>query len=238
MEYIFIATGGSGSSYFVKCLNKKYKIDSKPDTYFVKKGQPFTKKKNNYHQLLGSDGIDSFPELNAIKGFASRTDFQMNSSKTISANLKDYIDSLKADPIKTAIFNSMPKFNFFVKNGISNLVCLVRHPLHAYLSFTKKNRHFNLIEKTGGVNSKKSIDYYVDAWNSIVSQHLGLVNKGSICLRYEFFNDDLSSTSLPKKIFDGWDGSYRNKGLTSENEKYLRSQVEENYFRIYSEWDI
>lgn len=238
MRYIFIATGGSGSSYLVKCLNSRYHIDSKPDTYFVLKGQPFTKKKKNFHQIIGDKGIETFPEKQAVVGFVGRTDFQMDENKTIAYNMENYIDVVKKDPNRTAIFNALSKFNFFVEYNISDLVCLVRHPMHAYLSFTKKERHFNLVENTGGVNSKKSIDYYTDAWNRNVKQYLLLVDNGSVCLRYEFMKEDILKTSMSKELFSGWDSSNRNNGLTSENEKYLMSKVEDNYFKIYDNWEV
>lgn len=238
MKYIFIAVGGSGSSYLVKCLDRIYNIDSKPDTYFVIQGQPFTKKRKNFHQMVGDKGLESFPEKQSMLGFLGRTDFQMDENKTIACNMKNYIDAIKEDVKRTAIFNSMPKFNFFVEYNICDLVCLVRHPMHAYLSFTKKDRHFNLVKNTGGVNSKKSIDYYTGAWNNNVSQHLGLIDRGSVCLRYEFFKEDLLKTSLPKEIFKGWNSSNRNSGLTLDSEKYLRSKVEDNYFKIYDRWEL
>jgi len=231
-------TGGSGSSYFVKCLNKRYHVDSKPDTYFVPKGSPFTKKKKNFHQIVGKDGCESMPGHQSIVGFMGRTDFQMDESKTIACNMKEYIDEVKKDPNRTVVFNAMAKFDFFVKYEISDLVLLTRHPMHAYLSFTKKERHFNLVEKTGGVNSKRSIDYYANAWNTNMEQYLSLIDKGSISLRYEYFKEDLKKSLLPFDLFDGWNSSNRNKGLSKENEMYLKSKVEDNYFKIYSSWRI
>lgn len=62
--------------------------------------------------------------------------------------------------------------NFFSQNNISEVTYLVRHPLHAYVSFAKPERHKAQIDSLGGVESTRAIEYWAYRWNSHVNDYL------------------------------------------------------------------
>jgi len=240
---IFVSVGGSGTTYFVSCLQKKYAVDVKPDTYLVLKNEPISEKKLEnrlkYQRLSRDEGCDVMPTLQLIDGFASRTGFIFDRCKTIKENLLSYIELIKTYEKKIVLFNSLAKFGFFSKNKINDVVYLVRHPLCSYLSFTKIHRHFRLVEPLGGIDSKKSIKYYLNMWRSIVSEYLSTKEYGANIICYEFFHDDAYILGDAKKLFNGWDTTKRNwEGLSRDNLKFFKSLVYDLYNKVYDEWNI
>jgi hypothetical protein len=229
MSFIFIAAGGSGTTYFLQSLCKKYKVDAKPDTYLVKKGEPFSPKKGQYHQAV-SDLYD-YPSSGAIVGFRERSGFKLDSQQTINDNILNYIEHLKQSNRKV-LFNSLYKFAFFRNNAIKGVTALIRHPLHAYLSYAKKKRHQNLINHYGGVNSEEAINFYAHAWNRIVDE-------SSIVLRFEYFYEDISKIEMEKNVFKKWDSTKRNENiLTKKSTKILFDKVKNNYLKHYDTWEV
>lgn len=240
MKYIFTATGGSGTTFFIKCLGKRYRIDSKPDTYFAEKGQPYTQKgRKVVHQFLSSKGFDELPIKTAAEYFFNRTGFKFDLSKTIARNIFSYIEMVKNDKNRTVLFNTCAKFDFFSDNEIEGLVCLIRHPLHAYLSYTKKERHYNLVKEFGGPDTFGGVEYFARSWISNVSEVLKLKEYDSRVLRYEFLKEDAAGIPEIDGLFNEWRGNKKNKNTLSEAvTNRFKEVVLEYYFKIYDEWDL
>ena len=229
MRYIFAGVGGSGTTFVVDGLRKKYLVDSKPDTYFVHKDQPFTKKsKRQQHQLITS--YQDLPSKTAKKSFLGRTDYRMDAKLSIEKNLVQYIKSVQDNPKKTALFNAAYKFDFFTRNSISDYVAVTRHPITAYLSFASSKRHLNLLNYFGGADKEESMRYYAFAWNKVVDQARELSN--SHILRYEFLDVDTEKIGL-SWICKKWKPSKRQVNISGL--KYLYSLVEDNYKYVYED---
>lgn len=234
MKYIFTSVGGSGSSALMDLLNKHYQVDSKPDTFFVEKGQPYTEK-GGIHQILGDYGLQEYPRKETAQAFEERTSYAMDTNNTIENNLLYYLTNIKLNRKRTVLFNSLYKFNFFSRNDISNVVCLTRHPVCAYLSYVKPERHKNLIKGYGGPEAKESIHYFARNWKANVEEALRLTDNDSHILRYEYLAEDVPNDLL--FLADDWNPnfSYRkyiNKYI--DNEMFL--QTKDVYFEVYNKW--
>ncbi|MFW6130170.1 MAG: hypothetical protein ACOC56_03225, partial [Atribacterota bacterium] len=200
-------------------------------------GQPYTPKKNQPHQIVKH--LSDTPSKKAANGFYKRTGFRLNRSKSIENNMLRYSSYIKKNDKKTVIFNSLARFAFFSRNKVTGLVCLTRHPLHAYLSFSKKNRHFSLIEKLGGINNKRAITYYSNMWNYNIDEYLSLTKWGSKIIRFEHFREDICFVPQLKFMIKKWRGDRRNKNiLSNEATDLLKKKTQGNFYRIYSQWDM
>lgn len=235
MKYIFAGIGGCGSSHAIRSLELKFKVHSKPDTYFVQEGEPYTRKKGNPHQLLTSSGLAAQPTAAATAAFKKRTKYSFDCSMSIEKNLEMYIKFIHSSPKLTVFFNSIPKMSFFSKHNISNVVFLVRHPLDAYISFTKPNRHLNLVEGAG-INSTESIDYYINSWSSVVRESLAAPE--SVLLRHEFFNADVKKCPNLAFLKTNWKRSTNVDVLSTSASQYLKDSVSELYSQIYPQWKL
>lgn len=232
MDKIFIGTGGSGTTKFIKSIERKFSVDSKPDTFFVESGSPITPKGDS-HQML-EIGLSENPSKNAAHAFYKRTGFKMNREESIEDNIIDYIGVLKEDDIRTVFFNSVAKMSFFSRNNIMGLCCLTRHPLHSYISYTKKERHANLVKKFGGRDTKGAIEYFANSWIANISECLSLDH--SVIIRYEHLLEDINKIPEIKDLFDDWDGSRQNHGLPEYLELYLKELVSPYFFKVYEKW--
>ncbi len=232
MKYFFVTVGGSGSTYLLKCLGKKYKVDSKPDTYFIRHDEPFTQRgKKMLHQRLLS--FDEKPKALTCTAFYDRTGYKLLRNLSIDENLVNYLKHLRSKPKKTAIFNAAAKFGFFSRNNTSGFVALIRHPLYAYTSYTKKERHLNLAQDLGGVDTFKAIDYYARSWNAVVSECLRLPDAKVI--RYEFADKD---AKFLKMDFSGWKTNNRSVvKLKKSLQDRLRYAVWDKFSLVYNKWD-
>lgn len=239
MKYIFSSVGGCGSSFLVSQLRKKFIVNSKPDTFFVKKGEPITIKKHmggKKHQRLDENGLDTLPSKKAIRGFFERTGYKMDPLKPIYLNLHQYICCVQNSDKTTVLFNSICKFDFFSRYKIRNLVVLIRHPLHAYLSFVKPERHKNIADLLGGPCSEKSIIYYLNSWEKNVSEYIKMKDYGSKIIRYEFAKQDANKLSGLEWVFEKWESGKRN--YSKEISSIMKPLVPDVFFKVYDLWDI
>lgn len=232
MKYVFSAIGGSGTTFLINALKKSYKVDEKPDTFFVGEGEPHTPKKPPVHQFVRS--LDDKPAKFARRAFRGRTGFAMDKAKTIEANMLDYVRHVQDDPRKTAVFNALAKWQFFSRNGIHNYVCVVRHPLQAFLSFTKEIRHAKLMEQYGGRSTNAAVDYYARGWNSVVSEFVKL-RPHSHYLRYEYLPEDAKSIGLN---FPGWKPHVNKVDIPANLAVRLREKVKDNFDQVYPSWEM
>lgn len=242
MKYIFLTIGGSGSTFFSNSLSNYYNVDSKPDVYFVAPGEKFTSKKGKAkHQLLQRNDLLELATKGSRYGFYQRTGFVFEPQKNINDNIVKYLQELMRDNERTVIFNSIHKTRFFSRNKISNVCCLIRHPLHAYISFSKGKRHANITNQYGGMHRKESMAFYANAWNRVVEEYVELLDFNSIIIRYEHFKKDVCKMGDLKgvnELMKKWKTSKNKNILSKEELDFFKSKVYDNYKKIYDKWDI
>jgi len=220
MHNVFMVIGGSGSCFLIDCLEKAgYKVDARPD--------------NHIHSLNGP------PSCEVVHSFLYRSGFEMDKEKSINDNLLDYIGLLDSDDGRVALFSKIHKFKFFSSNNIKNVIALIRHPLHSYMSFVKPERHFRYAIRGGGISSRITVAGYLMRWNCIINEAMELNAK---IIRYEFFYEDAAKAGIDTSIFDdrgGWDTSKRNESsLTMKTSDFFYEYVKDNYFKLYDKWEI
>lgn len=180
--------------------------------------------------------LDSFPDPSKSKGWRRRTvDHVLDPEKTIEENL---VEAIK-------VINRKRKFKMFLSGWCSikkkfltlnkiNAVCIVRHPLHAYISFFK-NQHPNHSRPYGGFNTAGAVDYWFSMWEPIIED---IMSSGNPIVRYEYFLEDFPECKFKDKL-KKFDSSKRNYGHLSKGlEDRLHKYVENWYFQLYDKWNI
>lgn len=219
MKYIFSAIGGSGSSYLINVLSRRYVVGDKPDTVFS----------NSINGLKVDQGT-----------FEERSNgFKTLPGETLEDLLPRYVTHLRNAPSHTAVFNLAAQRGLFSKLAILGVVFLVRHPLHAYVSWSKPERHKQYVDSFGGVNSMGAVRFYANRWRAVVAECLRLREANILggLVRFEHAHVDASVINDLAWVFDGFDSSKRNFGvLDTEYEEQMRDLVASVYFQIYDSW--
>ncbi|WP_204346659.1 hypothetical protein [Psychroserpens algicola] len=221
MKYIFIAIGGSGSKFLRNKLSSRYLTGNKPDAIF----QPILSKMNIK--------VENFEFYS--KGFKT------SQNDNLELIIPKYVDFLRKDTNRTAVFNYAIEKSVFSKNKIDDVIFQIRHPLHAYLSFGKPERHKNILDYYGGINDKRAIDYYCTRWIFLIKEYLKMKEFGLnvYLLRYEYVESDLTDIPELNWIYKDFDSTKRNDNiLSNSNTNYLRSKVEKYYNKTYTNWEV
>lgn len=241
MKYAFACYGGSGSTWLKRRLERRYTGHYRPETYWLPWYFPQQQKSaTKFDQQLDHRGYAARPSAASIAGFHRRTGYQCDERLTIEQNLLAYCHWMKGRPRKVTMFSRAPMFGFFSRNRdvIRDLICIVRHPVHQYISLTKPKRHFEFVANTGGVNAAASISFWIREWSLFAQDAL---ESGGRIVRYEYAQSNARTLdAAPREIFNKWDSSRRNPGqLLPEFDEQLRAGVWEQYRAIYgSEWVI
>jgi len=246
MKYhFFCSRGGSGSSALNTLIPKSgYGTfhASKPDVSFVPKqyvSKDPTLPEYQDRQVIGDKGYQEYPDESACTTFFKRSDYTLNPLQTIDENLFKYTTYVEQNH-QTVLFNMAPIMNFFSRHSIPNVVFLVRHPLYAYISWTKPQRHLSVVEPFGGINSTGGVTLFTGLWGGLVKEYLLLKEKGlsPALIRYEHAQEDAESIDPDlSDVFSSWHGgSSTRDALTPETEALLKTQVEDVFFQLYETW--
>jgi hypothetical protein len=221
---IFVAIGGSGSEYLCRALRLHYR----PDRAFgIDKG-------DNWQEIT----IYDFPTQKEKEKFAETANgYHIDLGKNIIDNMIDYIDFVERNNIDILLqgFLSRVSGDSLCEKLNYNHICLVRHPLHTYVSLLC-HRHPNMALKfENGIEDIGCIQYFADMWNSVVKDH-------SYFIRYEYAYEDSMNLQLSDrylKVINGLYSSKRNNGVLSiDGENVLKELVKDNFERLYDKWEI
>ncbi|HKP74208.1 MAG TPA: hypothetical protein VJT67_01640 [Longimicrobiaceae bacterium] len=221
MKYVFAAFGGSGSTELIRRLSSRYVVGNKPDAVF------FTQ--------LGAVRIDQGTFAERSRGFSPPP------GATLQQAVTAYCRWLAARPDHTAVFNTAAGEGVFSAAGIPDVVFLLRHPVHAYVSWAKPERHGSLLEQFGGVNSEPGVTWYARRWKLAAREYLRLRAARIPCalVRYEHAERDARSLPELRAIFAGFDGGRRNPGvLRPELEELMFESVRIVYSELYPSWAV
>lgn len=221
VKYIFAAIGGSGSRELIRRLQTRYIVGDKPDRVF------FTQ--------LGSVTVDQGRFEDWSGGFVVTSDCSLTDA------VSQYCRFLRSHRERTAVFNIAAEQGIFSALGIRDVVFLVRHPLHAYVSWAKPERHGGFLTPWGGVNSLEAVTWYAQRWTSTVNEYLRLSEQGLAprLIRFEYAPADAGRTSGLGWLFKGFDCTRRNYGVVTIGlEEDMKHIVSASYEEIYGTWFV
>jgi len=240
--HIFCAYGGSGSTFLIRELGAFERPDMLWQPAF--QGRPLVEWANYRHRmdLLDEQGYDTTNV--SWKQFHPRTDHKcvrlMDPQESIRENMLRFFRWIEGTEYKVFCAH-LAVMNFFSHHDIRNVTYFIRHPLHSYGSFCKEERHLSEVNALGGIESDKAIEFWADRWNKVAEDYLRSVEKklDPVLIRFEFAAQDGRVTPYHNNVLKNVDGSKRNYGILPEHlENRLRSLVEENYFRLYDDWNV
>lgn len=223
MRTIITPMGGTGSSFLAKnlpisCL--------RPDVVFCDRAKGD----------LRVD-LDRYPEkitAGMIKEWSRRSGVDLDKAITVNDNLMEIFRVRKGCLCKKWVLlsGSCSTHQPFLTRNKLKAICLVRHPLHAYVSFFK-HQHPNHAAHWGGFDTPAAVFYWAQLWNNIVKDFMSSGNRIS---RYEFWPEDSGDTLLIAKFVGRWTKDKRNWGeLPKDLEDGLRELVWDNFVKIYGD---
>jgi hypothetical protein len=218
---IYVTSGGMGSSFLINALQKTgCQVHVRPDVAFAT-----------------DQTLEDFPDIKNVAEFHKRSRYTLDTKNTINNNLVSYLHFISERNQITTLGRASRLGPFLTKNSIRNAVCLIRHPLHAYVSFVG-HQHPEAGQSFGSFASENRIKWYAEQWNCMAFDYLSSGNK---ILRYEYMHDDVKEITNPNlpNLLKSWTVGKRNYGvLDQEKEDLLKELTSENFYKIYSDWHI
>lgn len=246
MKFSFVCYGGSGSTWLQKRLARKWHVHLRPETYWLPDYFPQQKKSTTkFDQQLDSRGYANLPTNASTAGFMHRTrpgKYALDQRMSIDTNLVTYWRWMQEQNKQVSLFSRAPMFGFFTRNKgvVKDVIFMVRHPLHQYVSLTKPQRHFEFVQDSGGVNAAASIEFWIKEWTRYANDALNCNALGIV--RYENVKEDSAKlpNSVAREVFAKWDVTRRNNNvLQPEFVEQLREGVREPYKAIYGDdWEL
>ena len=241
--HVFCSRGGCGSTALNRGLVRSgYTTHhaSKPDVCFTR-ADLVAPGADLYapRQLVGAAGYDEHPRKpEAIAEFRRRSDFDLDPRRTIADNLLAFLDHLERRG-RTALFNTAAAFGFFRAHDVARVVFLVRHPLDAYASWTKPERHQEVVQSLGGVDADAAMALFARLWTATAVEYLALRDRGlaPVLIRFESARADVEA-GAPElvPVFDGWDSTRRSRdGLSARVHDRLLPLVAEPLSHLYTD---
>lgn len=233
-EYrIIIISAGHGSTFLIRKLHAHSRVDVvfDPLSKYAIRGLV-----DNANLKISDKPLETHRAffLKRTRGWA-----RLDLTKSIEENMVNYLKAINnSETERTTLTGSISRINpFFSKHKFEGILAVVRHPLHAMVSYCL-HQHPERGEMFGGINSKLCVDFYAKNWNILTTD---LMAGGIKIIRYEYAEEDskgLGDEEL-ELIFKNWKSYKRNYGILKPDiEAYLKRLVENNYFRIYEKWKI
>jgi hypothetical protein len=239
--------GGSGSTYLINELNNfDYAVQGRedylfvPDIYLVKKDTVVDD--SSISQIINNGDYSVKIKVSSIRSFYNRINRTVPKyDVSVSDVVLEYIRELRHAKKATAVFCYLAMAGFFSKYMVKDVIYLIRHPLHAYVSLAG-HQHPHLSATFGGLNTKEAVEWYANVWNSVTSEYLKCRRLGlnHHVLRYCFCKSDSRRLPINSRIFNNLKHSKRNAGVLSvKYENLLHKLTERNYNNIYGDyWGI
>ncbi|HZW09981.1 MAG TPA: hypothetical protein VFF69_08765 [Phycisphaerales bacterium] len=189
MGRIFVGHGGGGSAAMIQRLRASGALcHCRPDVALLPADTPrLGTSARDGMQVLSAAGYRDRPAPASADLFAKRSGgYRFDPAHSIHDNLAAYLCTVAAGEAHVWLCRA-PCFGFLTSAGVTGAVCLVRHPLHQYLSFTQPYRHADWAEAFGGRASEGAIRYFAAAWCAFTADCLGCAGR---IIRYEHARAD------------------------------------------------
>jgi hypothetical protein len=225
VRYLFASTGGSGSTYLIRALSRRFRVGDRPDTVFRM----------------------DYPELREATVPADRSMFEqlahgyrISPEATLEEVLPRYVKHLRRRFWRTAVFNTAAELGLFSELEIPGVVFLVRHPLHALASWAKPERHGALVDGLGGVADERALRHFARRWNAVAAEirRLDRLELLGGVVRFEHAAADARPLGLGW-AFSGLDSSRRGGDTLGPGvETRLHELVRDEYEALYPDWAV
>lgn len=238
MGTTFIGHGGCGSAAMILRLWESGRAcHGRPDVAFFPGDTPeLTKSAREGMQILSARGFEDRPTPEAAALFAERAaGYRVDTGASIFDNMAAYLDHVEQHEAHTWLCRA-PMFGLLERLPRQRAVCLLRHPLHQYLSFTQHYRHADWTQPFGGRFSPDAIRYFARSWNMFTTDCL---ESGSTIVRYEFAQAEAAGDEFLAWLFEPLLSTKRYDGLMPvEVERLLCELTEAVWRRMYREWEL
>jgi hypothetical protein len=238
MGRTFIGHGGCGSAAMIRRLwDSGTTCHGRPDVAFYPEDTPtLSRSAREGLQVLTEQGYNDRPTRAAAVLFAQRSDgYRFDTGVSIFQNMDDYFGFIGAHTGHTWLCRA-PCFGLLKKHPQHHAVCLLRHPLHQYLSFTQHYRHADWTHQFGGRFSASAVTYFAQSWNLFTADCL---DGNSTIIRYEYAQADADHDEFLAWLVEPLFSSKRYDNLMpAAIEQLLCELTEPVWRRLYSEWTL
>lgn len=204
IRVITVPHGGHGTVFMSKRIN----LCVRPDTVFGE-----------------NIDIESYPTPDKDILYYKRCGQHLRLDWTIEKNL---VELFSCGRVVLLSGRHSIKLPFLTRNKLKAL-CIVRNPINAYVSYTKR-QHPEHVRRFGGYQTKEAINWWCDLWNHIVSD---FVTSGNNIYWFEKMPETLPSPY--KEWLDRWDkdkGEYSHKELPLELIRLLIANIKGTLYNV------
>lgn len=234
--------GGSGSTYlrrrivvsWMAVYGTTLEVSLRPDTAWI--SEPALRHMTPSRQWI--EGLYDLATTESCDRFKAQSGWRPKPYRSIDGNLADYLIWL-ARKARGAMFAVAHAHGFFSDHRVHGVIFLVRHPLHAYGSWTKRERHANLVDPVGGKDAQEAAEGYCRRWCSLVDEYHACETNESVLLRFEQAPSDARDHDVLRAATEGWTPDLRNDGaLAPATEDLIRSMTEARVRDLYGRWSV
>jgi len=167
------------------------------------------------------------------KGWQGRALCALSTEDSIWKNLLDLIEH--GDRPLVLSGNCSDKERFLSAHDIKAL-CLIRHPLNAYVSFLSR-QHPEHAERFGGFQSTDCVRWYAERWNNIVTDFYECERKRVV--RFEHAKEDVKGDEYLERVFGRWEpGRGHGHLLGAAPATLLKSLTFDVFSLFYDNWYV
>lgn len=212
-HWLFSSVGGQGSRHLISALRTRRHVGDKPDNAL-------------WQSLPGAVGAGFTPDQGSFLERSGAA--EMGSQHNLFDTFPRYIRWLRAKPERTAVFGLSAEFGLFSLFRVPHVAFLVRDPVDAYVSWAKPERHGDMIEAMGGLESAQAIDYYGTRWLRATLEYVQLreLDLAPHLIRYEQARTDAETIGYGWAFRDFRSDRTNRHVLSPSGEAQLRAKVE------------
>lgn len=215
--------GGSGSTFLIKRLRRLAPCIARPDVCFEKGGKRGVRTDIAFHR----GGIPS----DVRELFEERVNYRVRAH-----TIAEMFDQLFEWHYGFVVLSgNYVQVGHSIRDHEGRFVFVVRHPLHAMVSWYK-HRHPEMLHGHK-LNSVKVVEQYAEYWNRVAMW----ANEVGRVIRYEYAAEDANMICQPqvRAIFDKWTQAKRNYGtLSHDSEARLEELTHGQYTKLYQRWEV
>jgi hypothetical protein len=211
---VFVSSGGMGSTYLANRLRKA-------GVFSVEK--PFVNAFFTHHwpEVL-CRRIPERPfvaDLNQPPTEAVRASFQAaqeryanlprpfegDATQSLERNMAAYLRFLQ-EVGASCVLRGTSVEGLLSRWGVRDVVFMIRRPAEGFFSYSKPERHGDMIDALGGVESPEAAAFYAASWNAVAGEYLACLEAGLTprLIRYESAVQDAAAWGEPalEALFD------------------------------------
>jgi ABC-type polysaccharide/polyol phosphate transport system ATPase subunit len=242
---VFVSSGGMGSTYLANRLRKA-------GVFSVEK--PFV---NAFFTAQWPDVLcRRIPErpfvadLNQTPTEAVRTSFQaaqeryanlprsfeLDPTKSLERNMAAYLGFLQ-EVGASCVLRGTSVEGLLSRWGVRGAVFMIRRPAEGFFSYNQPQRHGDMVDALGGLESPEATAFYAASWNAVAGEYFACLAAGLApkLIRYESAREDAATYGDPalEAMFDGFQIVSGPAPIPTAVRERLEALVEPYLSRLY-----